>query len=187
MNTPRIAYDEMHAADQRVRDHYTTYDRWLGQQPDDAMRRRREEAEVIFRRVGITFAVYGDKDADGAGTERLIPFDLIPRIIPAAEWRQMEKGLRQRVTALNRFIRDVYNEQAILKAGVIPAEQVLGNAQAVFPYEYPALFSMAIAFTGIWFFSITDKSAAADEERARFIPQFVRSQTGLGASGAVAH
>ncbi len=65
--------------------------------------------------------------------------------------------------------------------------QVLGNAQAVFPYEYPALFSMAIAFTGIWFFSITDKSAAADEERARFIPQFVRSQTGLGASGAVAH
>ncbi|MBI5334331.1 MAG: circularly permuted type 2 ATP-grasp protein [Burkholderiales bacterium] len=129
MNTPRIAYDEMHAADKRVRDHYATYDRWLGQQPDDAMRRRREEAEVIFRRVGITFAVYGDKDENGAGTERLIPFDLIPRIIPAAEWRQMEKGLRQRVTALNRFIHDVYNEQAILKAGVIPAEQVLGNAQ----------------------------------------------------------
>ena len=65
--------------------------------------------------------------------------------------------------------------------------QVLGNAQAVFPYEYPALFSMAIAFAGIWFFSVTDKSTAADEERARFIPQFVRSQTGLGASGAVAH
>ncbi|MCH2242055.1 MAG: circularly permuted type 2 ATP-grasp protein [Aquabacterium sp.] len=129
MNTPRIAYDEMHAADKRVRDHYATYDRWLGQQPDDAMRRRREEAEVIFRRVGITFAVYGDKDENGAGSERLIPFDLIPRIIPAAEWRQMEKGLRQRVTALNRFIHDVYNEQAILKAGVIPAEQVLGNAQ----------------------------------------------------------
>ena len=65
--------------------------------------------------------------------------------------------------------------------------QVLGNAQAVFPYEYPALFSMAIAFVGIWFFSITDTSASAAEERARFLPQFVRSQTGLGASGAVAH
>jgi cation/acetate symporter len=65
--------------------------------------------------------------------------------------------------------------------------QVLGNAQAIFPYEYPALFSMAIAFSGIWFFSITDKSAAAAAERARFMPQFVRSQTGLGASGAVAH
>ncbi len=65
--------------------------------------------------------------------------------------------------------------------------QVLGHAEAIFPYEYPALFSMAIAFVGIWFFSITDKSTAADEERARFLPQFVRSQTGLGASGAAAH
>ncbi|MBX9912324.1 MAG: cation acetate symporter [Pseudomonadaceae bacterium] len=65
--------------------------------------------------------------------------------------------------------------------------QVLGHAQAIFPYEYPALFSMAIAFSGIWLFSITDKSAAAAAERARFMPQFVRSQTGLGASGAVAH
>jgi cation/acetate symporter len=65
--------------------------------------------------------------------------------------------------------------------------QVLGNAEAIFPYEYPALFSMAIAFVGIWFFSVTDKSVAASEERARFYSQFVRSQTGLGASGAVAH
>ncbi len=65
--------------------------------------------------------------------------------------------------------------------------QVLGNAKAIFPYEYPALFSMIVAFAGIWFFSITDKSTSAGEERARFLPQFVRSQTGLGASGAAAH
>ncbi len=65
--------------------------------------------------------------------------------------------------------------------------QVLGNAKAIFPYEYPALFSMIVAFSGIWFFSITDKSTSAGEERARFLPQFVRSQTGLGASGAAAH
>ncbi len=65
--------------------------------------------------------------------------------------------------------------------------QVLGNAKAIFPYEYPALFSMFVAFVGIWFFSITDKSTSASEERARFLPQFVRSQTGLGASGAAAH
>jgi cation/acetate symporter len=65
--------------------------------------------------------------------------------------------------------------------------QVLGNAEAIFPYEYPALFSMIVAFAGIWFFSITDSSKAAAEERARFIPQFVRSQTGLGASSASAH
>jgi len=64
---------------------------------------------------------------------------------------------------------------------------VLGNAKAIFPYEYPALFSITVAFIGIWFFSITDKSTAANDERARFLPQFVRSQTGLGASGAAAH
>ena len=65
--------------------------------------------------------------------------------------------------------------------------QILHHEKAIFPYEYPALFSMIIAFIGIWFFSITDKSAAADKERELFVPQFVRSQTGLGASGAVSH
>jgi uncharacterized circularly permuted ATP-grasp superfamily protein len=93
------------------------------------MAARREEAEVIFRRVGITFAVYGDKDEDGSGTERLIPFDLIPRIIAAQEWKSMEAGLVQRVTALNRFIHDVYHDQEILKAGVVPREQIEHNAQ----------------------------------------------------------
>jgi len=122
-------FDEMHVSSAQVRDHYKTYDRWLGRQPRELMASRREEAEMIFRRVGITFAVYGDKDEDGAGTERLIPFDLIPRIIPASEWREMEKGLKQRVTALNRFIEDVYHGQEILKAGIIPAEPVLNNAQ----------------------------------------------------------
>ncbi len=122
-------FDEMHESSASVRAHYQTYDKWLGRQPRETMRSRREEAEMIFRRVGITFAVYGDKDETGAGTERLIPFDLIPRIIPAAEWREMEKGLRQRVTALNRFLHDVYHDQEILKAGVIPKEPVLNNAQ----------------------------------------------------------
>ena len=122
-------FDEMHAGGTEVRDHYKTYDRWLSRQASDLMRSRREEAEMIFRRVGITFAVYGDKDEDGSGTERLIPFDLIPRIIPSAEWREMEKGLKQRVTALNRFLDDVYHDQEILKAGIIPAEPVLNNAQ----------------------------------------------------------
>src|SRR3990167_9375755 len=96
-------FDEMHSADAAVRDHYQVYERWLARQAGAQMRARREEAEMIFRRVGITFAVYGDKDEDGSGTEGLIPFDLIPRIIPAAEWREMEAGLRQRVTAMKRF------------------------------------------------------------------------------------
>ena len=122
-------FDEMHSAETAVRDHYKVYERWLARQAGELMRSRRDEAEMIFRRVGITFAVYGDKDEDGSGTERLIPFDLIPRIIPAAEWREMEKGLKQRVTALNRFLDDIYHGQEILKAGVIPAEPVLNNAQ----------------------------------------------------------
>src|SRR3954469_17533891 len=125
----RASFDEMQASSTTVRDHYRVYDRWLAQQPGAVMRPRRDEAEMIFRRVGITFAVYGAKDEDGAGTERLIPFDLIPRIIPAHEWAVMERGLVQRVTALNRFLHDVYHEQEILRAGGIPAEQILGNAQ----------------------------------------------------------
>jgi uncharacterized circularly permuted ATP-grasp superfamily protein len=114
---------------QGARDHYKNYVQWLARQPQDVMRARREEAEMIFRRVGITFAVYGAKDENGAGTERLIPFDLIPRIIPAGEWTQLEKGLVQRVTALNRFLHDVYHDQEIIRAGIVPAEQVLNNAQ----------------------------------------------------------
>ncbi len=128
-----LKFDEMHAAldvgNTKVRPHYARYEQWLSKQPPDVMQARREEAEMVFRRVGITFAVYGEKDEDGAGAERLIPFDLIPRIIPAHEWAMMEKGLIQRVTALNRFIHDVYHKQEILKAGVIPADQILRNAQ----------------------------------------------------------
>ena len=126
-------FDEMYAqlpfVDSAVRPHYRNYLDWLKRQDPQTMRDRREEAEMIFRRVGITFAVYGDKDEDGAGTERLIPFDLIPRIIPAHEWTSMQQGLVQRVNALNMFIHDVYHAQNILKAGLIPSEQILNNAQ----------------------------------------------------------
>ncbi|HEY9239872.1 MAG TPA: circularly permuted type 2 ATP-grasp protein [Burkholderiaceae bacterium] len=125
----RPSFDEMRADAESVREHYRGYDRWLSQQANDVMLSRREEAEVIFRRVGITFAVYGAKDEDGHGNERLIPFDLIPRVIPAHEWAEMERGLAQRVTALNRFIHDVYHGQEIIKAGHVPAEQILQNAQ----------------------------------------------------------
>ena len=122
-------FDEMNASGTSVRAHYEGYQRWLSRQPLDVMQARRVEAEMIFRRVGITFAVYGAKDEDGSGTERLIPFDLIPRIIPAHEWASMEKGLVQRVTALNRFIHDVYHGQEIVKAGIVPSEQIFQNAQ----------------------------------------------------------
>ncbi|MHB1248498.1 MAG: circularly permuted type 2 ATP-grasp protein [Polaromonas sp.] len=129
----RPMFDEMNATASSVREHYQGYQRWLARQSADVMQARRAEAEMIFRRVGITFAVYGAKDGnqspDNAGTERLIPFDLIPRIIPAHEWASMERGLVQRVTALNRFIHDVYHGQEIIKAGVVPSEQIFQNAQ----------------------------------------------------------
>ncbi len=129
----RPSFDEMHGHAGAVREHYQGYERWLAEQPSDVMLSRREEAEMIFRRVGITFAVYGAKDEDAnsqnAGNERLIPFDLIPRVIPAHEWQEMERGLAQRVAALNRFIHDVYHDQEIIKAGHVPAEQILNNAQ----------------------------------------------------------
>ncbi|MBL0147583.1 MAG: circularly permuted type 2 ATP-grasp protein [Ideonella sp.] len=123
------SFDEMHASSTWVREHYQGYDQWLARQPRDLMAARRDEAEMIFRRVGITFAVYGAKDEDGSGTERLIPFDLIPRIIPSDEWASMQRGLVQRVTALNRFIHDVYHDQEILKAGIVPTEAVVNNSQ----------------------------------------------------------
>ena len=123
------AFDEMLDASAGVREQYRVFEQWLRAQSDTRMRSRREEAEVIFRRVGITFAVYGAKDEDGAGTERLIPFDLIPRVIPKLEWTSMEAGLRQRVNALNRFIHDVYHGQDILRAGIVPRDAVLNNAQ----------------------------------------------------------
>jgi uncharacterized circularly permuted ATP-grasp superfamily protein len=124
----KSSFDEMNTP-AGVRMHYRAYRAWLDEQQGASMQARREEAEMVFRRVGITFAVYGTKDEDGSGTERLIPFDVIPRIIPKTEWHQMEAGLRQRVNALNRFVHDVYHGQEIIKAGVVPAEQVLKNAQ----------------------------------------------------------
>ncbi len=119
------SYNEMASITGATRAHYRRFDDWLRCQSEDVLHHKRAEADLAFRRVGITFAVYGNE----AGTERLIPFDLIPRIIPSPEWQTLQSGLRQRVEALNRFIHDVYHEQDILRAGVIPAEQVLKNAQ----------------------------------------------------------
>jgi uncharacterized circularly permuted ATP-grasp superfamily protein len=119
------AYDEMYGSSSVVRAHYGEFERWLAEQTSETMRFKRTEADLVFRRVGITFAVYGDD----AGTERLIPFDVVPRIIPASEWRQLEAGLKQRVRALNLFLHDIYHGQAIVRAGRIPAEQLFRNTQ----------------------------------------------------------
>src|SRR5882672_10670390 len=113
----------MRATDGAVRAHFRALADWLAETPAERVAEKRREADLLFHRVGITFAVYGDD----AGAERLIPFDTIPRVIPKTEWDELARGLHQRVNALNRFLHDVYHEQEILKAGVVPAEQVLTN------------------------------------------------------------
>ncbi len=118
-------YDEMRAPDGEIRPQYRAFAGWLDRTATERIAQKREEAERAFHRVGITFAVYGED----SGTERLIPFDLVPRIIAADEWKLLDRGLKQRVQALNAFLRDIYHDQAILKAGVVPAERVLANAQ----------------------------------------------------------
>ncbi len=119
----QASFDEMLLAEQAPRDHYGPFANWLASTEPETLERKREEADLTFHRVGITFAVYGED----AGKERLIPFDIVPRIIPADEWRVLEAGLRQRVKALNAFLHDVYHDQEILKAGRIPEKHVLNN------------------------------------------------------------
>ncbi len=109
----------------KPRTHYKEFSEWLAKQSESQMSLKRAEAELIFRRIGITFAVYGDEK----GTERTIPFDQVPRIIPAKEWAILEDGLKQRVKALNMFLHDIYHEEKILKAGLIPKEQIYNNSQ----------------------------------------------------------
>jgi uncharacterized circularly permuted ATP-grasp superfamily protein len=118
-------YDEMYLGDGNHRTHYQPYVHWLKSQPAERLAQKRAEADALFHRVGITFAVYGEEE----GTERLIPFDIVPRVLPLEEWIRLESGLKQRVRALNAFIHDIYHEQQILKANVIPPEQVLCNSQ----------------------------------------------------------
>jgi len=118
-------YNEIYLGNGDCRAHYARYAEWLASQPPDRLAQKRAEADIMFHRVGITFAVYGQEE----GAERLIPFDIVPRMLPGDEWLRLETGLKQRVSALNAFIHDIYHDQQILKAGVIPAEQVLCNAQ----------------------------------------------------------
>jgi uncharacterized circularly permuted ATP-grasp superfamily protein len=116
-------FDEMRDSGGAVRPAYAELSQWLSQIPADVLDFRRREAELLFRRIGITFAVYGDPEA----TERLIPFDVIPRILAAQEWDIVRRGLEQRLKAINAYIKDVYNRREILKAGVVPEDLVFQN------------------------------------------------------------
>src|SRR5437868_7928886 len=118
-----VAFDEMKGSDGALRPAYAELSRWLAEIPPDVLDYRRREAELIFRRIGITFSVYGEADAQ----ERLIPFDVLPRILAAAEWDLLRRGLEQRVKAINLYIKDVYTRRDILRAGVVPEDLVFQN------------------------------------------------------------
>jgi uncharacterized circularly permuted ATP-grasp superfamily protein len=119
-----VPFDEMYYPDGSVREPYAVLDAWLKEQPAQALSLMSADAEAIFRRLGITFAVYGSSE----GVEKLIPFDVIPRIIAAQEWRRLTKAIEQRVRALNAFLYDIYHRQEILKAGRMPAALILQNS-----------------------------------------------------------
>src|SRR4029079_12434169 len=109
-------YDEMFASSGEVRPHYAALLERFRAMGTSEYERKQALADQSFLTQGITFTVYSDE----RGTEKIFPFDLLPRIIPASEWRHLEEGLVQRITALNLFLKDIYNEQRILKEGVIP-------------------------------------------------------------------
>jgi uncharacterized circularly permuted ATP-grasp superfamily protein len=118
------AFDEMHLPGGGVRPAYAELAKWLDEIPQDMLALRRDEAELLFRRIGITFAVYGEAEAQ----ERLIPFDVLPRIIAAHEWAFLTRGLTQRVKALNLFIHDLYHGREVLRAGIVPEQLIFQNA-----------------------------------------------------------
>ena len=122
MTAPHF-FNEMGPEKGPARHLYRHIEQWLEGTPSEVLASRRAQAEYMFRRIGITFGVYGDKDA----AERLIPFDIIPRLISRAEWQKLEAGITQRVTALNMFLTDVYGPGAILKENLVPSELILRN------------------------------------------------------------
>jgi uncharacterized circularly permuted ATP-grasp superfamily protein len=116
-------FDEMTGPDGAPRAPYAAIARWLDSIEPATLAAKREEAERLFRRIGITFAVY----TEGGDPERLIPYDLVPRVLAADEWRFIERGLKQRVRALNAFLADVYHRREIVAAGVVPEAVLVQN------------------------------------------------------------
>ncbi|MDF7777093.1 circularly permuted type 2 ATP-grasp protein [Sphingomonas sp. AOB5] len=123
----RGAFDEIwgHGGPAAPRAEFAALSQWIAETPAAELQRRQQSAEATFRQLGITFAVYGDSDA----AERIIPFDIVPRVFLPDEWSRLSEGLEQRVLAINAFLEDIYGERRILKEGVIPEELIYLNDQ----------------------------------------------------------
>jgi uncharacterized circularly permuted ATP-grasp superfamily protein len=118
-----VAFDEMRPSETALRQPYSAYDNWLTAQDPARLTEKMKDAERVFRKTGITFAVYGEAEA----AERLIPFDIVPRILSGSEWRRLTQGIEQRVQALNAFLDDIYHRQEILRAGRVPKDLIARN------------------------------------------------------------
>ncbi|MBS8225345.1 circularly permuted type 2 ATP-grasp protein [Vannielia litorea] len=116
-------YDEMWGTEDALRAPYSQFGQWFEGEDPARLRAKQREAEEVFRLTGITFNVYGQAAAE----ERLIPFDIVPRIISGAEWKKLTKGIEQRVRAINAFLHDIYHRQEIVRAGRLPAEMIKNN------------------------------------------------------------
>jgi uncharacterized circularly permuted ATP-grasp superfamily protein len=121
------AFDEIWGTsrDQSARPEFAALAEWISSTSEAELSRRQQAAEIAFRQLGITFAVYGEDEA----AERIIPFDIIPRIFTPREWSNLTVGLEQRVLAINAFLRDIYSDRKILRDKVIPEELILRNPQ----------------------------------------------------------
>ena len=119
-------FNEMYEGEQ-VREAYREVADWIRKTGVEALGRKQREAETLFRRIGITFAVYGES-GELAESERLIPFDVVPRVFTGREWQRIDRGVRQRARALNLFLGDIYRRGEIVKAGIVPAETVYCNS-----------------------------------------------------------
>lgn len=116
-------FDEMLNEDGTPRAAYAAYHKWFSEQDSTHLKQKARDAEEFFRRTGITFAVYGDDEAE----ERLIPFDIIPRIVTARQWTKLSRGIEQRVRAINAFLQDIYHRQEIVRAGRLPVDLLVKN------------------------------------------------------------
>src|ERR1700748_1643083 len=168
MTAPRF-FNEMGPEKGDARPLYKHIAQWLDDTPGDVLASRRAQAEYMFRRIGITFGVYGDKDA----AERLIPFDIVPRLISRAEWRQLEAGLTQRARALNLFLKDVYGKGAILKESIIPPELIVRN-----PFYRPEMIGQR-APHDIWMHIAGIDIVRVDKEEFYVLEDNARTPSGV--------
>jgi len=116
-------FDEMWGREDVLRGPYEDFKTWFDGEEANRLRVKQREAEDLFRLMGITFNVYGREEAE----ERLIPFDIVPRIISGREWRRLCRGIEQRVRAINQFLYDIYHRQEIIRAGRLPEEMISQN------------------------------------------------------------